>query len=188
MISPIESVYNVINYWITNQMTPDGLLHDVEMYIPSSGMYDHLDAPFIWIEKTEITTTTAISHSNAMALQVPVSIVCCAEIIDTLQEAEQYSQNIASRVISSLIFHTTRIRPCGNNLKIRSFKVNRIYPNSNPTNTFEIRNQTMMVCACRIDVLFVFEVDWMVYEDEKGIPQNILPDNTLLHDVITNGE
>lgn len=163
IISPIESIYNIIQYWIEKEMNNDGTLNDVSLFIPSSGRFDQIDAPLIWLEKQEITSTT-ISHSNMMSLRVPVSIICCDEIIDTIIEAEESSCNIACRCITAILLNMIEPRPMGNHIHLRDFRLERFYPNITPTGAFEIQNKTAMMAATRVDVVFVFDVDWTLYE------------------------
>lgn len=166
-ISPVESIYNIIQYWLEKEMKTGGVLTDVNLLIPSSGRYDNLDAPLIWMEKQEITTTP-ISHSNKMALKVPLSIICCDEIIDTIVEAEASSCNIACRCITSLLLNMIEPRPVGNNVHLRDFRIERFYPNITPTGAFEIQSKAAMMAATRVDVLFTFDVDWTLYEQLQG--------------------
>lgn len=162
-ISPIESIYNTIQYWLETEMKDGGILSDVSLFIPSSGRFDNLDAPLIWMEKQEITTAP-VTHSNVMALRVPLSIICCDEIIDTIVEAEASSCNIACRCITAILVNMIEPRPVGNNVHLRDFRIERFYPNITPTGAFEIQNKAAMMAATRVDLLFTFDVDWMIYE------------------------
>ena len=162
-ISPIESIYSTILYWLQQEMKQDGILSDVQMIITSSERYDNLDTPLIWIEKGEITTTP-VTHSNKISLDVPVSLICCDEVIDTIVEAEENSYNLASRCMTAFHLNMIQPRPMANHIHLRGFHLERLYPNASPRGSFQIESKSMMMAACRLDVVFTFEVDWILYE------------------------
>lgn len=163
IVSPVESIYECIQHWIQQEIKPGGILSDVQLFLHGNGHYDSLDTPLLWIEKTEITSQP-ISHGNYTTLSVPVSIICADEVIDTLNEAELSTCNLACRVITSLLLNTIESRPVANNIILKDFRLERLYPVENVRNTFEIRNKTMMLAATRVDTRFLFEVDWTRYE------------------------
>jgi len=179
-ISPLESIYNIIHYWLQKEIHPEGLLSDVSLLINSSARYDHLDAPLLWIEKQEVTPTV-ISHSNHTSLKVPVSIICCDEVIDTETEAEASAINLACRCITAYYLNITNPRPMGQEVTLTNFKVERIYPHIPTTGSFDITSKTMMMAAARVDLIFTFDIDWTRYE-------TVVEDEYQVVDYITYGD
>lgn len=159
MKSPLEQAYEVIEHYFKQELE-NGLLSDVNTFLTSANNKEHIDAPVIWIEKETITSSYA-QHSDSSLIDIPVNIVCCAEVEDDFQSAENASMNLACRCITSLFQNITQPTNLGKHITIRGFTLQSIDPNG----TFEIINKTTLLPATRIQLIFHICCNWMLYLD-----------------------
>jgi hypothetical protein len=163
-ISPLEQVYKVITEFFSQELQ-DGLLSDVNTFITTSNIKDHIEAPIIWLEKESIPAVS-ISISDSTLIDIPVNLVCCSEIYDDFQTSENNALNLTSRCITSLFKNIIKKRNTLENIKVRGFTINNIDPNG----TFEIINKTNRLPATKIELTFHIEINFMLYIDEQGEP------------------
>lgn len=176
--SPLEQAYDVIEYYFKQELEGNGILSDVNTFLTSANNKEHIDAPVIWIEKETITSSYA-QHSDSSLIDIPVNIVCCAEVEDDFQTAENASMNLASRCITSLFRNVKKPADLGKHITLRGFTIQSIDPNG----TFEIINKTTLLPATRLQLTFHISLNWMIYTDteetdeinyeDEGVIENI---------------
>ena len=149
----IPAVYDVINKWVTDEMTENGLLHDVKMYISTSTNNDYKDPPFIWLDKEEIYPHNDEPLRKEMRVELLFSFNCCAEK-DDLETSEKYTMEIATRLITSIV---KNYRKKQDFFHFEDIVLRRIEPEG----TFTIVNKSDLFPATRVSFKAVLYVDWL---------------------------
>lgn len=155
--------YKNIEQFIKYEIRHDGLLEDVEMFLTNSIMNEHIETPLVWMEKGTITPSDHLGDFGVKeCLDVPVSFVCCGMEEDEYSASEQGAYNLALRVVASILRNYEFVRPYDDySLSFRDVRLERI----EPSGTLEIVNKRVIIPACRVDMIFVVDVDWMVAEE-----------------------
>ena len=176
-ISPLEQAYKAIEHYFTQELQ-DGLLSDVNTFLTAANNQDHIDAPIIWLEKESIPTIP-MSCSDSTLIDIPFNLVCCAEILEDFQTAENDSLNLACRCITSLFKNIIKTRNIMEHVKVRGFTLTNLDPNG----TFEIINKTTLLPATRVQLTFHLEINFMLYLDEEGNPVYYGDDDPILEEI-----
>jgi hypothetical protein len=76
IVSGFENVYKVMKGCIDAEMTPTGLLHDVETFIPIYNEDEKVDEPLVWMYQLETTPVKGADISQTMFLRTPFQFNC----------------------------------------------------------------------------------------------------------------
>ena len=156
--------YDIIKECMQKEMTPNGMLYDVNTLITTSTTKDHIETPSVWIERKGIVPINSSDFGKHMILQLPISFVCCAEDTGDVEIEEIESFSLACRCISTIL---KNIIPYLTNDGIGTKKVNisnMSLDRIEPTGQFEIINKSTILPASRVNLTFTIDVDWMSYE------------------------
>lgn len=102
ILNGFEKVNTIINTCITREMTPDGLLSDVETYVNTYYDEGQVDEPVVWVTQHPTTAERQADISQTMGLITPFEFDCGVYNND-LETANNESQNLANRVILSIL-------------------------------------------------------------------------------------
>lgn len=102
IVSGFENVYKVMKQSIEAEMTENGLLHDVETFIPVYLDEERVEEPVVWMYQMETTPVRNPDISQTMELQTPFQFNCAVYETD-VEDANTSCQNLACRVVLSIL-------------------------------------------------------------------------------------
>ena len=129
IVSGFENVYKVLKQSIEAELTENGLLHDVETFIPVYNEEDRVDEPLVWMYQLETTPIKGADISQTMILQTPFQFNCAVYESD-IEDANKECQNLACRVVVSILnnWQTQQNTLLPGERMIRSIDFDRYYP------------------------------------------------------------
>ena len=102
IVTGFEKINTIITECINREMTEDGLLSDVETFINTYYEEGSVDEPCIWVTQHPTTADRQADISHTMTLITPFEFDCGVYDND-METANQESQNLAGRVILSIL-------------------------------------------------------------------------------------
>ena len=129
IVSGFENIYEIMKQSIEAEMTTDGLLKDVETFIPVYMEEEHVEEPLIWMYQLETTPTRGADISQTMELTTPFQFNC-AVYEKEIEDANRECQNLACRVVLSILnnWQTIQNQVLPGNRMIRNITLDRYYP------------------------------------------------------------
>ena len=97
-----EAIQNIMKGCIEAEMTPDGLLRDVETFVPVFLDEANIEEPCVWMFQHATIPTRDADISHTMDLQTPFEFDCAVYESD-IEDAVTSSQNLCNRVILSIL-------------------------------------------------------------------------------------
>lgn len=104
-----DSIKTVINACIEKEMQPDGLLKDVETYIPTYYNDDVVDEPVVWVTQHPSRAERKADLSQTMDILTPFEFDCSVYKPE-LEDAEIASQNLAFRVVLAITLNILTVQ------------------------------------------------------------------------------
>ena len=102
ILTGFEKINEIINECINREMTTGGLLEDVETYVNTYYNDGQVDEPVVWVTQHPTTASRQADISQTMELTTPFEFDCGVYEVD-LEDANMASQNLANRVILSIL-------------------------------------------------------------------------------------
>ena len=102
IITGFEKINTIINGCITSEMTPNGLLSDVETFINTYYNEGSVEEPVVWITQHPTTVEKNADIGGTLLLRTPFEFDCGVYEAD-LEDANTNSQNLTNRVIVSIL-------------------------------------------------------------------------------------
>ena len=129
IVSGFENIYEIMKQSIEAEMTPTGLLKDVETFIPIYNEEEHVEEPLIWMYQLETTPSRGADISQTMELTTPFQFNC-AVYEREIEDANTSCQNLACRVVLSILnnWQTIQNTVLPGNRMIRNITFDRYYP------------------------------------------------------------
>ena len=129
IVSGFENIYEIMKQSIEAEMTTDGLLKDVETFIPVYMEDEKVDEPLIWMYQLETTPTRGADISQTMELTTPFQFNC-AVYEKEIEDANTSCQNLACRVVLSILnnWQTVQNTILPGNRMIKNITLDRYYP------------------------------------------------------------
>ena len=129
IVSGFENIYEIMKQSIEAEMTPTGLLKDVETFIPIYNEEEKVDEPLIWMYQLETTPLRQADISQTMELTTPFQFNCAVYERD-IEDANTATQNLACRVVLSILnnWQTIQNTILPGNRMIRNITFDRYYP------------------------------------------------------------
>ena len=94
----VDQVTSAIKQCITDEMVPDGILEDVETFIPSYRLEEPMDLPAVWLyEHPTVLSDDRRTLDGLLSVTTPFEFVC-VEYDDDIETAEIKGKNLAWRV------------------------------------------------------------------------------------------
>ena len=151
IVSGFENIYKIMKGCIDTEMTENGLLHDVETFIPVYLDEDHVEEPVVWMYQLETTPVKGANISQTMILRTPFQFNC-AIYEKEIEDANTSAQNLACRVVLAIL---NNWQPIQNTLlpgerMIMSIDFDRYYP----LGTIEVngKSERLPVIGVRLNV------------------------------------
>ena len=142
---------------IETEMTDNGLLNDVETFIPVYLEEDRVEEPVVWMYQMETTPLRQADISSTMELQTPFQFNCAIYESD-IEESNTSCQNLACRVVLAILNNWQRVQSnlLPGNRMIRNITLDRYYP----LGTIEVngKSERLPVIGVRLNVNHV--INW----------------------------
>jgi len=152
-----KSVWNYLEV----EITPEGILSDVNSYIKHFLSEESKNPPVIWVWEHPTIPQPGKTHnlSNKQQVQTTFEFVCCAYDVD-LSKAQILSDNLATRVGASILknFNKVKIPEDTSQRLFTNVEFNAIYPVGEGVN---IAGKNKSVPATRIIFDFNWIFDWL---------------------------
>ena len=156
IIESQEKVTEKIKECITAEMCEDGLLEDVETFVPSYRMDEPMEEPLVWL--FEHPTTVADPKSGAlsqrMLLQTPFEFVCVVYDEEDIEQSEMLGKNLASRVAASIACNAHKFADGGR--LFNRVKFDTLYP----VGEVLIDEKSEKAPATSVRIIVEYYVDW----------------------------
>ena len=129
IVSGFENLHLIMKGCIEAEMTSTGLLHDVEDFVPIYTEEEKLNEPLIWMYQLETIPIRNADISQTMELQTPFQFNC-AVYEREIEDANRESQNLACRVVISILknWQTIQNTLLPGNRMIKNITFDRYYP------------------------------------------------------------
>ena len=124
-----EKLDQIMNCCITREMTTDGLLEDVESFVNTYYEEGQVDEPVIWMTQHPTTANRQADISQTMELVTPFEFDCGVYDVE-IEDANRLSQNLANRVILSILknWQTVQSEVIPGKRMIKNITLNRYSP------------------------------------------------------------
>ena len=129
IITGFEKINTIINKCITDEMTQDGVLSDVETFINTYYNEGQVEEPVIWITQHPTTVERNPDISKTALLKTPFEFDC--GVYETeIEDANTASQNLTNRVIISILknWQTIQASELPGNRMIRNIELDTYSP------------------------------------------------------------
>ena len=155
IINSQELITMRIKECITSEMTTNGLLSDVETFVPSYRMEEEMDEPCIWLfeHPTTIANNKTGALSQKLYLQTPYEFVCVVYDEDDIEKSEMLGKNLASRVAASIAKNHVKLNT---DRIINKIEFETLYPVGEVT----IRNKSDNAPATSVRIIAKYWIDW----------------------------
>ena len=157
IVSGFENIYKVMKGCIEAEMTTNGLLKDVETFIPVYLDEEHVEEPVVWMYQLETMPTRNADISQTMELSTPFQFNC-AIYEKEIEDANTSAQNLACRVVLSILnnWQTVQNTLLPGNRMIRNITLDRYYP----LGTIEVngKSERLPVIGVRLNVNHI--INW----------------------------
>ena len=128
IVDGFENIYKVMKGCIDAEMTTNGLLEDVETFIPIYNEEEKVEEPLIWMYQLETLPTRNPDISQTMELQTPFQFNC-AVYEPEIEDANKECQNLACRVVLSILKNWQTIQASLDTPRfIKNITFDRYYP------------------------------------------------------------
>jgi len=156
IVSGFENIYKIMKGCIEAEMTNDGLLKDVETFIPVYLDEEHVEEPVVWMYQLETTPSRQADISQTMELTTPFQFNC-AFYEKEIEDANTSCQNLACRVVLSILNNWQTVQSELNLPRhIRNITLDRYYPLG--TITVNGKSERLPVIGVRLNVNHI--INW----------------------------
>lgn len=153
----METLQTILAGCIEAEMTPNGLLEDVNTFKKIYLEEEHIDEPFIWMYQHETRPNRQADISRTMELTTPFQFNC-AVYEPELEDANESTMNLATRVILSVQrnWQTVQNQELPGTRLIRNITLETFYP----LGTVDVNNKSerLPVIAVVLNVNHI--IDW----------------------------
>lgn len=157
IVSGFENLFLIMKECIETEMTDNGLLNDVETFIPVYLEEDRVEEPVVWMYQMETIPLRQADISSTMELQTPFQFNCAIYESD-IEESNTSCQNLACRVVLAILNNWQRVQSnlLPGNRMIRNITLDRYYP----LGTIEVngKSERLPVIGVRLNVNHV--INW----------------------------
>ena len=157
IVTGFEKLYTIMKGCIEAEMVEDGLLEDVETFIPVYTDEETVEEPVVWMYQLESTTNREADISRTLEITTPFQFNCSvyeAEIEDSMTS----TQNLAGRVVLSVLrnWQTVQNTELSGARMIRNITFDRLYPLG--TITVNGKSERLPVIGVRLEVNHI--INW----------------------------
>ena len=129
LVTGFDKIYTIIKGCIEAEICTDGLLEDVETFIPIYTNEEHVDEPVVWMHQLETIPGRQADISGKMELITPFQFNC-AVYESELEDANSATQNLCNRVALSILknWQTIQSTELSGQRMIKNITFQRYYP------------------------------------------------------------
>ena len=129
ILTGFEKINTIINKCITNEITEDGILSDVETFINTYYNEGQVEEPVVWITQHPTTVERNPDISKTALLNTPFEFDC-GVYEKEIEDANTSSQNLCNRVILSILknWQTVQAEELPQNRMIRNITLETYSP------------------------------------------------------------
>ena len=157
IVSGFENLHKIMKGSIEAEMVQDGLLEDVETFIPVYLDEEHVEEPVVWMYQLETTPVRQADISQSMQLTTPFQFNC-AVYESEIEDSNTSAQNLACRVVISILnnWQTVQATLLPGKRMISNITLDRYYP----LGTIEVngKSERLPVIGVRLNVNHV--INW----------------------------
>ena len=102
LVTGFDKVHEIIKQSLEAELTENGLLEDVETFIPVYTNEEHVDEPVVWMHQLETIPGRQADISGTMELTTPFQFNCAVYEVE-IEDANIATQNLANRVGLSIL-------------------------------------------------------------------------------------
>ena len=157
VVNQTDVVTRNIKHYLEHENQENGLLEDVETIIKSYKSDEPIDTPCIWINKQETVPYDKNNLSNTQSLQTTYEFVCI-DYDEDLETAQGKSENLAARVLASILRNFNKIREDEND-PLRIFL--KVSLKNLTVGSIPIRGKLDGIPASSVTLDFVYSIDWL---------------------------
>lgn len=157
VVNQIDVVTRNIKHYLEYENTTDGLLEDVETIIKSYNSDEPIDTPCVWINKQETVPYEKNNLSHTQRLKTTYEFVCI-DYDEDLEIAQDKSENLAARVLASILRNYNQIREDETD-PIRIFL--KVDLKTLTVGSIPIRGKLDGIPASSVTLDFVYSIDWL---------------------------
>lgn len=157
VVNQTDIVARNIKHYLEHENTRDGLLEDVETIIKSYRSDDPIDTPCVWINKQKTVPYEKNNLSNIQSLQTTYEFVCI-DYDEDLEIAEDKCENLAARVLASILRNLNNIHENEND-PIRIFQ--KVTLKEWVVGSIPIQGKLDGIPASSVTLDFVYNIDWL---------------------------
>ena len=152
-------VTKMIKNCISQEMTDEGLLSEVESFIPSYRMDEEMEEPLIWLFEHETISADGKSGklSNKLLLSTPYEFVCVVYDEEDIEKSEEKGKQLACRVAATIAKHLSRVNEDGKQV-LNALKFEALYP----VGTVIVKGKSNKAPATSLRLIVEFYVDWSI--------------------------
>lgn len=153
-----ESIKQVMKACIEKEINPDGLLSEVETFIPSYHNKSVVDEPVIWMTQHPSYAETQSNISQRMDIITPFEFDCAVYEPD-LEDAENASQNLALKVVLAITKNYLHVQKelLGTRI-IKRIDLGTYYP----VGEVEILGKSESIMGTGVVLNIVHTIDWIM--------------------------
>ena len=156
LVESASQIKEKIKQCIEQEIVPNGLLEDVETFIPSYRIDEPMNEPAVWL--FEHPTTEAENKKGKLSSKIYLTTTyefVCIVYDDDIEKAENMGKDLATRVGSAIMKNAIR-NNVGERL-INNVKFKALYP----TGELQIEGKTNQTPATSIVFDVEYIVDWL---------------------------
>ena len=157
IVQSFESIVQIMKTCIEREMIQGGILEDVNTFIPTYRNEAVVDEPVIWMTQHPSTAEKQADISQKMELITPFEFDC-AVYAKEIDDAELASQNLATRVVLSIVknYLTVQKELLGGRI-IRRVGLETYYP----VGQVQIKGKSDKIPATGVVLNVVHVIDWV---------------------------
>lgn len=153
-----EAVTRMVKQCITKELAEDGILSDVEMFIPSYRSDEEIEEPCIWLFEQETTIASGKGTlSSKLELQTPFEFYCIVYDEDDIEQSEIKGKNLASRIAACIAKNHIRLI---NDYQIQGLRP--LFEELTPVGFVEDEELGEKVPITKLRINFIYNVDWKI--------------------------
>jgi len=151
IVSGFENLFKIMKGCIEAEITDEGLLKDVETFIPIYLEEEHVEEPVVWMYQLETTPNRGADISQTMELTTPFQFNCAIYESD-IEDSNVSAQNLACRVVIAILNNWQKVQAdlLPGNRMIKNITLDRYYP----LGTIEVngKSERLPVIGVRLNV------------------------------------
>ena len=150
-------VTQLIKDCITLEMVQDGILEDVNTFIPSYRFDEEIEEPCIGLFEQETTPIEDGTLSHKIEMQTIFEFICIYYDDEDIEQSEIKGKELAGKVAASIAKNFRRVDSQGNTVPVKKPVLEGFYP----AGTVEVQDKGEEAVATSVRIRINYYVDWL---------------------------